>query len=183
VRSLAIAFLIAFGLVITPALGEMEKTAVPTDHGLEFLWWPKVTIPKGWKHDREVSTENYINMMYPESESFVDSPVVMYTRALYHEHGDTVKELAQAIVDDHRGFLERFPDSKVAEVAATVTGDGTKLQTFSFAPKSDGNWELVAYGREPDYVVMFCISARSRTALEQYRPAFLEMVRSYTSKE
>jgi hypothetical protein len=71
----------------------------------------------------------------------------------------------------------------VAEVAATVTGDGTRLQTFSFAPVSKGNWELVAYGREPTFVLMFCLSARSRPALEQHRPAFQAMVRSYTSKD
>ena len=179
--TVAIALMCA--LTVAPVRGEIEKTAVPTDHGIEFLWWPKVAIPRGWKHDHEVSVVNYINMMYPEGETFAASPVVMYTRALYFEHGDSEKELAQAIADDHRGFLERFPDSKVAEVAATVTGDGTRLQTFSFAPVSKGNWELVAYGREPTFVLMFCLSARSRPALEQHRPAFQAMVRSYTSKD
>jgi hypothetical protein len=180
-KQFALALVLA--LTIAPVWSEIEKTAVPTDHGLELLWWPKVAIPDGWKHDREVSTENYVNMMYPKGESFADSPVVMYTRALYHEHGDTEKELAQAIAEDHQGFLGRFPDSKIAEVAPIETGDGTKLRTFSFAPNTKGNWELVAYGREPTFVVMFCISAHSRAALEQHRPEFLAMVRSYTSKD
>jgi hypothetical protein len=32
-------------------------------------------------------------------------------------------------------------------------------------------------------VLMFCISATSKAALEKYRPAFLTMVRSYTSRD
>jgi hypothetical protein len=71
----------------------------------------------------------------------------------------------------------------VEEVDAVQTGDGTRLRTFSFIPKDKGHWELVAYGREPQYVLMFCISATSKAALEKYRPAFLTMVRSYTSRD
>jgi hypothetical protein len=180
-KNIAIALMCV--LMIGPVQSEIEKTANPTDHGLELMWWPKVAIPKGWKHDHDVSVENYINMMYPEGETFVDSPVVMYTRAIYYEHGETEKELVQAIADDHRGFLERFPDSEVAEVEATVTGDGARLKTFSFSPKTKGNWELVAYGREPEFVLMFCLSTKSSQELERFRPAFLAMVRSYTSKD
>ena len=70
------------------------------------------------------------------------------------------------------------------EPIAVQTGDGTKLRTFGFFPKAaQGHWELVAYGREPEYVLMFCISATSKVALEKYRPAFLTMVRSYTSRD
>jgi hypothetical protein len=48
-------------------------------------------------------------------------------------------------------------------------------------PRAIGNSWL--YGREPQYVLMFCISATSKAALEKYRPAFLTMVRSYTSRD
>ena len=130
-----------------------------------------------------MSLANAINMMVLKGETFADSPVLMYARALYFEAGDTEKELAASIVADHEGFLGKFPKSKITKVAATETGDGTKLQTFAFTPDGAGNWELVAYGREPEYVLMFCISARSPEALEKHRAAFYAMVRSYTSKE
>lgn len=162
---------------------EIERTGYPTDHGIELMWWPKVTVPAGWVHEDEVSLANAINMMVPKGETFADSPVLMYARAFYHAAGDTEKELAASIAADHEGFLGKFPNSKIAEVAATETGDGTKLQTFTFSPDGAGNWELVAYGREPEYVLMFCISARSRDALEIHRAAFYAMVRSYTSKD
>jgi len=69
------------------------------------------------------------------------------------------------------------------EVEAVKTGDGTSLRTFSFTPTTKGHWELVAYGREPKYVLFFCVSATSKQGLEKNRAAFLTMVASYTSKD
>jgi len=162
---------------------EIERVGNPTDHGLELLWWPKVVPPADWVHNREVSYENHINMFVPKGEDFADAPAVMYARAIYYEAGSTEQELATAIRDDHAGFQERFPDSQVKEVEAVQTGDGTKLRTYSFTPTTKGHWELVAYGREPKYVLMFCVSAKTKEALEQNRSAFLAMVRSYTSRD
>lgn len=180
---LSAAMLISMSLPAIQARAEIERTGYTSDHGIEFIWWPKVVVPAGWIHEDEVSLANAINMMIPKGETFADSPVLMYARAFYHEAGDTEKQLAASIAADHEGFLGKFPKSKVAEVAATETGDGTKLQTFAFTPDGAGNWELVAYGREPKFVLIFCLSARSRDALEKHRAAFHAMVRSYTSKD
>ena len=180
---LSVVILASLSLAAFEVRAEIEKTGYPSDRGIEFMWWPKVTVPDGWIHEHDVSLANAINMMVLKGETFAGSPVLMYARALYFEAGDTEKELAASIVADHEGFLEKFPNSKITQVAATETGDGTKLQTFAFTPDGAGNWELVAYGREPKYVLMFCISARSQEALEKHRAAFYAMVRSYTSKE
>jgi len=165
------------------AHAEIEKIADPREREMVFMWWPKVAPPADWVHDRDVSYENHINMFVPKGENFADSPAIMYARAVLFDGGDTVKELERAIRDDHAGFLQRFPESKVAEVEAVKTGDGTKLRTFSFTPQSKGQWELVAYGREPSYVLFFCISANTREALEKHRAAFVTMVASYTSHD
>src|SRR5262245_3023045 len=101
-------------LLAVHAYADIEKIAQPTEDGLEFIWWPKVTPPAGWVHHREVSVENHINMFVPEGESFADSPVVLYARAIYFETGNTGKELEDAIRDDRQGFLEHFPGSKIA---------------------------------------------------------------------
>jgi hypothetical protein len=162
---------------------EIERVGNPTEHGIELMWWPKVAPPADWEHVKDVSYANHINMFAPKGENFADAPAVMYARAIYFEKGNTGQELEDAIRDDHAGFKERFPDSKVARVEEVKTGDGTPLRTFSFTPQSDGHWELVAYGREPKYVLMFCVSAKSQEALENSRPAFLAMVRSYTSRD
>lgn len=181
---------IAFGLALTicalPSTrihAEIEHIANPTAHNIEFMWWPKVVPPADWVHNPDVSYENYINMFVPKGEDFENAPAVMYARAIYYEAGNTEQELTTAIHDDHAGFQQRFPDATVQEVDAVQTGDGTKLRTFSFTPTSRGHWELVAYGREPKYVLMFCVSARTKEALEKNRPVFLAMVRSYTSHD
>jgi len=186
--SRAIRFAVAFVTLLSvvwlggrPAQAELERLGYPTDHGIELMWWPKVTPPKGWFQDTQVSMQNFLNMLVPKGKTYENSPAVMYARALYHEKADMDKELASAIESDRKGSLEHDPNSKIAEIAAFATGDGQKLRTFSFTPAGKGNWELVAYGREPDYVLMFCISARSSAALEKYRPAFAAMILSYTS--
>jgi hypothetical protein len=161
---------------------EIEKIADPREREMVFMWWPKVVPPADWVHERDASYENYINMFVPQGETFADAPAIMYARAVLFE-SDTGKELEKAIRDDHAGFLQRFPDSKVEEVAAVKTGDGTALRTFSFTPQTKGHWELVAYGREPRYVLFFCISANSKELLEKHRAAFLTMVASYTSHD
>ena len=171
-----------FPLLVAPTgHAEIEKVADPHEREM-FMWWPKVTPPADWVHDRDASYENYINLFVPKGHASGDAPVVMYARAVLFE-GDTAKELERAIRDDHAGFLQRFPDSRVEEVAAVKTGDGTELRTFSFTPQSKGHWELVAYGREPRYVLFFCISADTWEVLEQHRAAFLAMVASYTSHD
>lgn len=182
--AITIGLVLALGVVPVASLrAEIERNAYPTNHGLEFLWWPKVNPPADWIHNRELSFENHINMFVPKGEDYADASAVMYARAIYFENGNTEQELETAIRDDHRGFLEHSPGSTVEEVAVVQTGDGTRLRTFSFTPKARGHWELVAYGREPKYVLMFCISATSKQALEQHRAAFLAMVRSYTSRD
>ena len=164
---------------------EIEGIADPQrdKHKIILMWWPKVVPPDDWVHDRDASYENYINMFVPKGQDFANASAVMYARAVYYEKGETVKELDQAIKDDHRGFLGRYPDAKVEEVEAVKTGDGTSLRTFSFTPTTKGHWELVAYGREPKYVLFFCVSATSKEGLEKNRAAFLTMVASYTSKD
>jgi hypothetical protein len=178
--------MLALGVLsVTRSHAEIEKIVDPDQkkNAMVLMWWPKVAPPDNWVHQRDVSYENHINMFVPKGQDFADAPAVMYARAIYYEKGETGKELERAIRDDHAGFQQRFPDSKVEEVAAVKTGDGTSLRTFSFTPASKGNWEIVAYGREPKYVLMFCLSANSKEALEQNRAAFLTMVRSYTSRD
>jgi len=183
-RSFGIYLFVVLGaLPLTRSHAEIEKVADPREREMVFMWWPKVAPPDNWVHQRDVSYENHINMFVPKGETFADSPAVMYARALYYEKGDTTKELDRAIRDDHEGFQQRFPDSRIEEVTAVKTGDGTSLRTFSFTPQSKGHWELVAYGREPTFVLMFCISADSKEVLEQHRAAFLAMVASYSSKD
>lgn len=178
-----IVWCLLFPLLAAPSgHAEIEKIADPREHEMVFMWWPKVVPPAEWVHERDASYENYINMFVLKGETFAHSPAIMYARAVQFD-GDTAKELEKAIRDDHAGFLQRFPESKVEEVAAVKTGDGTALRTFAFTPQSKGHWELVAYGREPRYVLFFCISADSKELLEKHRAAFLAMVASYTSHD
>ena len=160
---------------------EIEKIAHPAEGRIEFMWWPKVALSERWERDELASRRNYINLWALKGQDAHSSPVVLYARAIYHEQGDTAKQLAVAISEDHEGFLQHYPGSKVEEIPAVETADRTKLRTFQFTPQSEGRWDIVAYGHEPRYVLMFCISANSQEILEANRAEFLAMVRSYSS--
>jgi len=183
VRAIA-ASLTTFLLLGMPAVhGEIERLGYPGERGMVLHWWPKVTAPPGWFRDDKLSLAEGVNLHMLEGETFADSPAVMYTRAFYHENGVSAKDLEQTITDDLAGFRERDPAMKIEELSPTLTADGTKLRTFAFKPAGEGHFELVAYGREPKYVIMFCISARTAKQLEQHQVAFQALVRSYTSKD
>ena len=162
---------------------DIEKIAHPAEGRIDFMWWPKVTLSDRWERDELASRQNYINLWVLKGQDARSSPVVLYARAIYHENGDTAKELADAIAEDHEGFLQHYPGSKVEEITAVETADRTRLRTFRFTPGDGGRWDMVAYGREPRYVLMFCISADSKMTLEANRAEFLAMVRSYTSND
>jgi hypothetical protein len=166
-----------------PAQAEIERLAKPGDQALIFYWWPKVTAPAGWFRDESLSLEQGVNLLLLKGQTFDGSPAVMYTRAFSHENRDAREGLAATIANDHREFLARDPKMKIEEIAPTPTGDGKKLRTFAFTPSAQGSFELVAYGDEPGYVIMFCVSANSAQLLGEHREAFLAMVRSYTSKD
>ncbi|MEZ4334945.1 MAG: hypothetical protein R3F35_24570 [Myxococcota bacterium] len=50
---------------------------------------------------------------------------------------------------------------------------------MTFFPTAKGTWERVAYGEEPDYDLVFAISARSSTGYEANVASFEDMVRAY----
>lgn len=178
------ASLTTFMLLGTPVVhGEIERLGYPGERGMVLHWWPKVTAPAGWFRDDKLSLSEGVNMHILEGETFVDSPAVMYTRAFYNDKGVSAKELEQTITDDLAAFRERDAAMKIEELGPTLTADGTRLRTFAFKPAGEGHFELVAYGREPKYVIMFCISARTAKLLDQHRPAFQALVRSYSSKD
>ncbi len=159
---------------------EIEKFAQPDDTGLHLAWWPKVGPVPGWTHDHPASLAKGANLFVPNGQTFRDSPVVMYARAIYKPRLKETETLAQLIRDDQNNFREEVPGVTISADTAMKTADGRKLETYLFSPKKGGNWEVVAYGEEPEYFLIFTLSARDPASLKQARTAFAEMVGSYS---
>src|SRR4029450_9721818 len=83
-----------------------------------------------------------------------------------------VKSLRQFIAEDRQTTAASTPGTVVAAAGTLSTADGQQLPAFTFFPKSAGNWELVAYGEEGDYFLIFTLSARSQAAYRRSESSF-----------
>jgi hypothetical protein len=178
--------LAALGLTLSalasPASAEIEMIAAPTDRGLSFHWWPKLTPPEGWHHDRNFSFHYSVNAIAPDGLYFDDAETVMYAKAAYKPREPDVKSLEMFIERDHKSFKADARGLEIKETAALTTADGKRLRSFTFFPTQAGNWERVAYGEEGDYYLIFTISSRSKSGYEAASAAYESLVRGYRER-
>ena len=157
----------------------IETVPIETAKGRAERWWPKVAPPKGWHHDRPHSLNYNLNAMAPAGESFASAEAIMYARAVKRVSDASVASIEDFIARERKSFLARTPDYTIKEDKPRLTKEGLRLRTFNFTPKSDGNWERVAYGEEDDHYVLFVVSARSKKAFERAVKPWQSMVWQY----
>jgi len=177
-------FLVFLALAVAPAVGvaDIFKLAVPTDQGMQVYWWPKLPIIAGWEHDEDASRGNSVNMLVPDGKTFSKAPAVMYARAVFKPRVPETKSLAQLITDDQATFEREVPGIAVVELAPIADGDGKPHRLFSFSPPKSGTWELVAYGEEGEFYLIFTVSGNSKAALEHATPDFRKVVAQYRER-
>jgi hypothetical protein len=176
-------FLIAAILTLPiHADAEIFKLAVPSDQGMKFYWWPVLPPISGWQHDEGASRAHSVNALVPTGQSFSSAPAVIYARALYKPRAPQTKSLDQLISDDRAEFEARVQGVKIEELPSLHDGDGKPIRCLSFNPPGKGNWESVAYSEEGDYYLLFTVSAQTKEALQDARPAFEKLVSQYTER-
>lgn len=142
-------------------------------------WWPNVTPPKGWRHDRDHSLNYNLNALSPEGESFASAETVIYARAVRKATDATVNTVPKLMARERQTILKRTPNYEVKAGKALLSRDGQRLQVVNFTPRGDGNWERVAYGEEADYWLLFVLSARSKKSFDAAAKPFEGMVWKY----
>jgi hypothetical protein len=155
-------------LATSLAHSEIEMIAAPTDRGVSYHWWPKLTAPDGWHHDHNSSVRYSLNALAPDGSTFDDAQTVMYAKAVYKVREPEAKSLQMFIETDHKAIRAGPAGVEIKEVAPLMTADGKRLRSFTFFPRKEGSWERVAYGEEGGFYLIFTVSARS---LEGYRAA------------
>jgi hypothetical protein len=165
-----------------PTRAEIEKIAQACDSGICFYWWPKLPELKGW-HQDEGSSFNYsANALAPDGATFANAETIMYASALYKPRMPETKSVQMLIADDKEEFLSHDRTLTITESAPLMTGDGQELRSFTFFPKSKGNWEQVSYGEEGDFFLVFTISSHSKAGFERTLPTYRELIASYKEK-
>lgn len=180
------AMMCCFLLALSVAAGAtIVKTALPCKTGLCLYWWPKLPHLAGWHRDQGASLHYAVNALAPNGSTFVNAQAVMYAKADYKPRVPNIKSLKMFIANDRREFLAAQPGIVVKEVGDVVTGDGRKMPSFTFFPRSaaaQGNWEQVSYGQEGKFYLVFTSSARSKGAFEKARGAYYRLIGSYRAK-
>jgi hypothetical protein len=173
------ALAVALAAAVFPAAAAIETVPIETRSGTAQRWWPKVTPPKGWHHDRPHSLNYNLNAMAPEGDSFASAEAIMYARAVKRVSDASIATVEDFIARERKSFLARTPDYTIKEDKPLITKEGLRLRTFNFTPKTDGNWERVAYGEEDDHYILFVVSARSRKAFDGALKPWQGMVWQY----
>ena len=166
----------------TPAIAEIERVATTDAGNLSMRSWPKLTPPKGWKHDRPHSVSYGINALAPQRGNFGTAQTVMYAKAIPKSRERELKSVDMLMERDKRKALARNSGMTVAAGAPLRTADGKTLQSITYAPKGEGNWERVAYGEEGEFYLLFAVSARTRAGYDGAMKSFEALVRSYKEK-
>lgn len=178
VRSLLVAFVLSCPALAARA--DVEQPAVPPGGGARALAWPRVAPPPGWVQDREASLADGRAAFAPVGEAFVDSPVVMYARAVRKARAPAATTLAGFIDDELAAAARNTPGTRATALPELVDGDGQHLRAWSFQPPDDeGNWERVAFLEEGDWILVFSVSARNEAALKSADAAWSRLVGHY----
>ena len=177
-------YLVALAFTLLAPLcvrAEMEKLATPCETQICFSWWPKLPVVTGWHHDRESSLHFGFNAQAPEGKSFGDAEAVIYANAPFKPRMPEVKNLKQFIRNDHRNFKRSDPKMKIEEISSLVTADGQKLHTYRFTPSKSGSFEIVSYGEEGEFYLVFTLSSRTNEALLKAQGDYEKFIVEYKS--
>ena len=174
-----IVVLLIFTFLPVNASAEIEKIALPCEKGICFYWWPKLPTVKGWHHDRDHSYIYSANAQAPDGFTFANAESVVYAKALYKPRIPETKSLDALISDDKKQFLSHDPNLIISETTPLTTADGHKLKSYTFFPKSKGNWEQVSYCEEGDFYLIFTISSRSKEGYKKAISAYQQFIGSY----
>ncbi|HTJ17058.1 MAG TPA: hypothetical protein VL494_09795, partial [Steroidobacteraceae bacterium] len=123
-----------------------------------------------------------VNALAPDGSTFENAETVMYAVALYKPRMTEIASVDALIADDKKKFIEQSAAVSIDETKPLATGDGQKLRSFTFFPKSEGNWEQVAYGEEGDYYLIFTVSSRTKSGYAKALQSYEAMLRGYKAK-
>jgi len=169
-------------LLAMTAHAEIEKLAQVCDTGICFYWWPKLPHLQGWHQDKDQSLNYGVNALAPDGFTFANAESVMYAEASYKPRVPETKSLGTLIADDKRRFLASAPGIVISEVREVTTGDGQKMRSFTFFPRSKGNWEEVSYGEEGQFYLIFTLSSRSQEGFDKAQDTYRDLIAHYKAK-
>lgn len=169
-------------LISASTQAEIYKTAIPSQSGMKFYWWPVLPEIEGWHHDRNFSLMYSSNAQAPDGFTFANAESVIYAKAIFKPGRKSIKTLNELIESDKNEFIKNTKDLIIEEVNSLATSDGKKLKSFTFTPKIKGNWERVSYCEEGDFYLIFTLSSRSKKGYNESLKHYEQFISNYKQK-
>lgn len=138
-----------------------------------------VAAPKGWIFDNESGVQQGLYcVFYPKGNTWQDSPVIAYARALDRSSSvQTADDAAkEAIADFHARGNAKYEGKRVKTIK---TKNGKEGVIYHFSGDKFGNYEAMAYFVEEKTINMVILNARKQKAFESALPAFDQLAESY----
>lgn len=169
-------------LVAPAAFAAIEKFATPSENGVVFQWWPKVTPPRGWHHDEGSSRHFAFNALAPDGSTFSKAETVLYAQASYKPRIPQVKSLTAFVANDLEQQRAGSPGISISPEPALHSRNGLAFRVVRFEPgkAATGAWERVAYAEDGEYFLTFAVSSHSRAGLKSSAAAFQQLLDGYT---
>jgi hypothetical protein len=158
---------------------EIERVATPCGAALCERVWPRLTVPAGWRHNRDVSLRYHFNALSPEDESFLDAVTVMYATAVPRAAKGSATNLDDFIRQQNESFAREAPERLIQRGAELLAADGRASPTWWLRPHPGGQWERLAYLADDEHFIVFVISSRSEADLLAHMAAFESLVTRY----
>lgn len=114
------------------SIAEIEKTAVPSDQGIRFLWWPKVKPPAGWHFDKGSSYFLSFNALAPNGGTFSRAETVMYAKATFKPRIPNAKSLDGFMHHDIADFLAAEPGLAAKPEGMLRSAEGKDFRVVAF---------------------------------------------------
>ena len=164
------------------AYAEIYKLAVTEEPGIRFYWWPVVKSPAGWAHDEGASLKSGVNMLVPIGQTFAGAPSVMYARADYKPRISDVHSIQEYVEKDRQELASESPETSITVLEPVKTSDGKVLTVLQYVIPIRKQWEVVAYGEEGEFYLLFTLSSRDEAAYRAALPAYYEMLHAYSER-
>jgi hypothetical protein len=105
-----------------------------------------------------------------------------YAKASYKPRIPETKSFGMLIADDKRELLSEKPDLTIVEIGELTTGDNQKLRAFTFFPRFKGEGELVSYGEEGEFYLIFTLSSHSKEGFDKAKDTYRELIAPYKAQ-
>jgi len=137
-----------------------------------------VSATAGWVLDNQSGVRQGLHMLfYPKGESWANSPVIIYGRAVSTSESANVKIQVERTVKDFRNSGNPNYSSKAQE--SITLSSGQQVTIYHFSGDRWGNYEAAAYFQEKDTINYLVFSSRKKKNFTRYLEDFYRIVSSY----